>query len=96
MENDDLGRQPKYPPVWFILILVVVAMPGLTAPLLSAALPAGSMELSAMFKLYPLYALAAAWFACICYRQRTTVAWILVALLLLSDLALFSTLRLTT
>lgn len=92
-ENTDTPRHTR-PPLWFIAILVVLTAPGLIAPALLPTLPAAFEELKIVVKLYPLYVLASSWFAYICYRQRPTVAWILVALALLCDIAMFSLYRL--
>lgn len=80
-------RYASYPPLWFLLLLVVITLPAGAAPWLLSALPARLGEMRVLLWLYPLYVLAADWFACICWWPRRLMSWIMVVLILLSHLA---------
>lgn len=80
----------KRPPVWFILTVIAAAVPMvlLTARADSVLRLAYDTDTPVMSWLYPVYIILAGGLACLCYRQRQIVAWILVALMVLTDILL--------
>jgi len=78
------------PPVWFILILVLLTLPLAGVPWVLAAIPEGMDELRLMMRLSPLYVLAADWLAWVCWWPRRLMSWIMVGLILLSHIAVLT------
>lgn len=78
------------PPVWFIALAAVAAVPMvlLTVRADSVLRMAYDTDSPALSWLYPAYILLSGVLACICYRQRPTIAWILLALMILTDILL--------
>ncbi len=80
-------------PWWFALIIIVVALPSM------AFIPQASyivdraewLGSSLMGWLYPAYVVLSGVCAWMCYPARRTLAWILVALMVITDIALFVT-----
>lgn len=85
--------RPQRAPWWFVVLLLIVALPTMAfipqaVHIVSEAEWLGS---SYVGWIYPLYVVLSALLAWICYPERRTVAWILLALMALVDLALFIT-----
>lgn len=85
-------RAPKAP-WWFTVLLVLVAFPTVAfipqaAHILEEAEWLGS---SYVGWVYPVYVLLSAFLAWISYPTRRTLAWILFALIILTDIGLFLT-----
>lgn len=78
------------PSAWWIrIVMAVVLIPALAAPALLGFISADNAELRVLVWLFPLYAGASVVFARICLRGgRPTIAWVLLALAALSDVAL--------
>lgn len=75
-------------PRWFVAVVIVALLPLFQFPLLLGICPPES-EARIFLWLYPIYALTAGYLAWRCYPQRHLMAWILIALLLLSHLAIW-------
>lgn len=72
-------------PSWFIVLVVVMALPALLAPaLLSACPPDAPGIVRTLVWIYPFYVVVAAWLACLCWDSRRVMAWILLALMVLT------------
>lgn len=79
----------KKPSLFFIIILAIAALPAILFPtflMMSEELP----YIIDRFILYgfPVYLIVSALLAWLCYPLRTTMAWILVIVMVLSDLAM--------
>ena len=73
------------------VIIVVVTLPALATPFLLNYLPANVAETARMLTgIYPFYMLLSGWLAWKAYPQRSYVSWVLVAVMLLSTLAIVS------
>lgn len=78
-------------PVWMTVLIVIVALPALATPFLINNLPADAAETVRMLTgIYPFYMLLSGWLAWKAYPQRSYVSWVLVAVMLLSTLAVVS------
>lgn len=78
-------------PVWMTGIIIVVTLPALATPFLLNYLPADAAESARMLTgIYPFYMLLSGWLAWKAYPQRSYVSWVLVAVMLLSTLAIVS------
>lgn len=76
--------KPMRPPLWFTVIAVAAALPALRLPWLLDGI---SGEAGILLWLYPFVTLLASWLAYRCYSlDRKEMAWILLALSLLSSL----------
>lgn len=77
------------PPVWFVVLLVVLALPLVACPYLWTAVDgyvvegAGGEMLQLMMYAMPVYIVVSQWMSYVLYNERKVVAWILQALLLL-------------
>ncbi len=80
----------KPAPVWFVVLVLAAAVPMvvMAAQADSILRAAYDTETSALNWLYPAYIVASGSLACICYRQRREVAWILLAMMILTDIFL--------
>lgn len=72
-------------PLWFALVCVLVCLPALAMPFLPGMEYARSV-LGPLYGFFPVYVCAAALCAWLSWRRgRRDVAWVLVALVLISD-----------
>lgn len=81
------SRPTSTPEWWFIAVLVLITLPLVLLPGVVAAVPAGYDELRTLLRLYPLYVLVADWAAWVCFWPRRLMAWIMVALVVMSHAA---------
>lgn len=79
---------PPPAPRWFAVVIVVLLLPLFQFPVLLSECPAEN-GVRTLLGIYPVYALTAGYLAWQCYPQRRALAWILLALLLLSHLAIW-------
>ncbi|MFG6386524.1 MAG: hypothetical protein K1V80_08650 [Muribaculaceae bacterium] len=88
--------RPQRAPWWFTLLLIIIVLPGMAfIPQASAILEdARWLGTSYVGWLYPVYILLSAVIAWVCYPQRRTIAWILVALIVITMAGLFVTIGL--
>lgn len=86
--KDDGGPLRPRRPWWFVLILILLVLPAFGMPWLLADAPQGSV-LYILIKWFPAFLLLAAVCAWYAFPQRRDVGWILVAIMFLSDCALF-------
>lgn len=82
------GPLPPRRPWWFTLILIILVLPALATPWVLADGPVGS-TLDKLIKWFPAFLILAAVCAWLAYPQRRDVAWILVAIMLISASSLF-------
>lgn len=75
-------------PWWFTTLLVVLVLPAFGLPWMLVSAPAGSI-LMTLIKLFPVYLVGSAFAAWKVYPARRDLAWILVALMILTSSALF-------
>jgi len=83
-DNDTTHRRPW----WFTTLLVLLVMPAFGLPWMLVSAPPGSLLMTLM-KLFPLYLAGSAIAAWKVYPWRRDVAWVLVALMILTSSALF-------
>lgn len=81
-------NRQNHVPRWFTLIVILCMLPVAGFPTLLSLCPDDS-PLSAFVWFYPLYVLSAGICAWMCYGSRRGLAWILLALLLLTHAALW-------
>lgn len=85
-----INPDPRRPPLWVTLIIVIAAMPVLSLPaMLSATGPDTLPIVRTLLWGYPLYVILAGWLAWICYRRRPYMTWILIVLMILTHLAMW-------
>lgn len=73
------------------VIIVIVTLPALSAPFLLSYLPADVAESAKILtEIYPFYMLLSGWLAWKAYPQRSYVSWVLVAVMVLSTMAIVS------
>lgn len=75
-------------PWWFTVIIIIVALPMFNALKLASDLPAGS-ELGFLSWLFPAYIVVSGFCAWMCYADRRALAWILIVLMILSNIGIF-------
>ena len=88
-------REPRTP-WWFIVIILLVALPTVTFIPQAAEVVEQARWLGTAYMgwLYPAYVVISGICAWMCYPRRRALAWILVALVLLTDIGLFLTVAL--
>lgn len=74
-------------PTWFKLTVIVAMLPVAAWPTMLSRC-ADDSPLRQLVYLLPLYLLASGVCALLCYRERRELAWILIALMILSAAAL--------
>ena len=74
-------------PWWFVLVLIVVSLPVMLQPSMLIDIDEGSYRVFVW--LFPLYAALSAVCAYLTYNTRPYLSWILVALMVLSDVAMW-------
>ncbi len=76
-------------PWWFTLIIVLAILPMFVSLAVAGRSPRGS-ELYFLSWLFPVYSLLSGFCAWMCYTDRRALAWILVCLMILSDLGMYA------
>lgn len=76
---------------WFRLLVIVLALPLAGYPALLSGADDADPALSTLVWLYPAYVVCAAVCAWMCYPRRKDVAWILLALMLLTQIGMYYT-----
>ena len=84
--RDQGGPLKPRRPWWFTALLIVLVLPSFGMPWVLSDAPQGSL-LAALIKWFPAYLLLSAVCAWMAYPQRRDVAWIIVALMILSSIA---------
>lgn len=85
MTDDD--NTPNRRPWWFTTLLILLVLPAFGLPWMLVSAPHGSL-LMTLIKFFPLYLAGSAIAAWKIYPWRRDVAWILVALMILTSSAL--------
>ncbi|MDE7411678.1 MAG: hypothetical protein K2M94_06535 [Paramuribaculum sp.] len=75
-------------PRWMIWVILLVSLPVFQFPMLLSSLPVDSPN-KVLVWMYPFYVVVAAYLAYQCYPQRRALAWILLALMVLSHIAVY-------
>lgn len=73
-------------PLWMTAIIILAALPVVTFPAMLSTCPP---ELKVIAWVYPFVTLAAAWLTWQCYPQRPALAWILVAITILTHCSMW-------
>lgn len=71
------------------ILIIVVLLPVFSLPALLDTVPAGDDSLRTIVWCYPFYMLLSGYLAWFAYPQRPTVSWILIALMVLSTIAIW-------
>ena len=74
-------------PKWVILLIIILTLPVFTLPSLLAQCPPDARPTRTLVWIYPFYMLLSAWLAWRVYVQRPYLTWILLALMILSSIA---------
>lgn len=80
--------RPSQVPVWYTVLVILFALPVFQTPLLLDSCPPHT-DARTWVMIYPLYVIAAAWIAWQSYSARRTLAWIILALMLLTHAAIW-------
>ena len=80
--------RPSQVPVWYTVLVILFALPVFQTPLLLDSCPPHT-DARTWVMIYPLYVIAAAWIAWQSYPERRTLAWIILALMLLTHAAIW-------
>ena len=75
-------------PHWMVAVIIIVTLPVFQFPMLLASAPDLS-SVKALVCAYPFYCIVAAYLAWQCYPQRKALAWVLLALMVMSHLAMW-------
>ncbi|MCH5318285.1 MAG: hypothetical protein J1E38_01080 [Paramuribaculum sp.] len=75
-------------PGWFLAVIILVGLPVFQFPMLLNSCPPESPD-RLMVWIYPFYVVAAGWLAYICYPRRQAMAWILLALMILTHVGMW-------
>ena len=87
MSDYNSARRQKVP-AWVTVVIIICMLPVLAFPtMLSMTMPDSPARTFVWF--YPFYVIASGVCARICWRQRRDVMWILLALMVLSHLAMW-------
>ena len=80
----------KKAPWWFAILLIIVSVPALwmESEAIKVLNESNWMTNDLTTWLYPAYVIISAFSAWFCYSQRKTLAWILLLLIMITDLAL--------
>ena len=79
---------PPPAPRWFAAVAIICLLPVFQFPWLLAMCPADS-SVRTMIWIYPFYAAVAAYLAWQCYPRRHALAWILIALMILTHVSVW-------
>lgn len=79
---------PGTAPRWFSIVVLIVMLPVFQIPMLLDSCPPDHPGRTLVW-IYPFYVLVAGWLAWQCYPQRRTMAWVLLALMALSHVAIY-------
>ena len=84
------GIENKKIPLWVKIVIILSALPIVMLPvIINGCSVARYEEIKVFILLYPLYVVASAILAWICYRQRPEMTAILIALQILSHMAMW-------
>lgn len=72
-----------------IALIILAMLPMFSFPALLSMAAEGTPARAFLY-LYPLYTILAGWLAYLCYPRRPAVAWMILALLLLTHAALWT------
>jgi hypothetical protein len=86
-ETADTPRIPM--PWWVWIIIVILAIPGLMLPFAGLLVASADTVVRGLGWLFPIYTCLSAFIAWQCWGRRTTLSWIIIALMLLSDLSVY-------
>lgn len=79
----------KKTPVWMTILIILVLLPIFSLPALLDTVPADDDSLRTVVWCYPFYLLLSGYLAWFAYPQRPTTSWILIALMVLSTIAIW-------
>ncbi len=75
-------------PKWMTALIIVVLLPVFQFPVLLSNAP-DIQTVRTLLWIYPFYCLTAAYLAYVCYPQRRVMSWILIALMILTHIAVW-------
>ena len=77
-------------PAWLLIVIILLTLPLFAFPTLLGMIKPGDQTAQSMVWLYLIYVPLTDYLAWICWPQRRTIAWVLLALLLMSHCAIWS------
>jgi len=80
--------QMPHTPRWMVAVIIIGTLPMLQFPMLLSSVPDVPV-VRALLWAYPFYCLVAAYLAWQCYPQRKALAWVLLALMVMSHAAVW-------
>lgn len=84
-----MSREHSQTPWWFIILLLLMAAPLASWPAVMSAVSAGGMNdtIGTLVMVFPIYAVLSLYLAYRSYARRADLSWVLLAVLLLSYVA---------
>lgn len=82
-------NSPTKSPLWFRTLVDLAIFPMFSFPVMLSVLPPGYTFMQVMLWLYPVVIVASAWLARVSYRERNTLAWIMLIFMWLIDASMW-------
>ncbi|MDE5687743.1 MAG: hypothetical protein K2I18_03845 [Paramuribaculum sp.] len=79
----------EHTPWWVIMLIILLVLPAGQTPVLLANAPAGVPIVRTLVWIYPFYVFVAGYLAYACWQRQRMMTWILLALLVLTHLAMW-------
>lgn len=76
-------------PFWLLVIIIILSLPIFAFPTMLGMINQGEQVVQTMAWLYVAYILLTDYLAWICWPERKTMTWILLALLIMSHCAMW-------
>lgn len=76
-------------PTWMKVLIIILMLPAFMLPSLLSAVPSDDDAIRTIVWCYPFYVILSGWYAYICYSQRQVMTWILLALMVMSHVAIW-------
>ncbi len=89
-----MNRRNSLMPKLLKALIIIMLLPIFQLPALLSALPADDAAMRTIVWCYPFYLMLSAWLAWICRERRPEMTWILLLLMLLSDIAVWALVKL--
>ncbi|MCM1137339.1 MAG: hypothetical protein NC221_04570 [Duncaniella sp.] len=80
---------PTKTPAWMTILIIIVLLPIFSIPALLNQIPPEDDTLKTITWCYPFYLLLSGYLAWFAYPQRPYISWILIALMVLSSIAVW-------
>lgn len=77
-------------PKWMTLVIILISLPLFSFPALLGRCPENAEAARTLVWIYPFYMLLSGWLAWKAYPQRPYVSWLLLAVMILSTIAIYA------